>query len=113
MNCKHGEIWLANLNPGKGTEPGKVRPVVILQTDDLNDDHPSVIICLITSQVIPNVTILRVRLHTGLTGLEVQSDILVDQIRAIDRTRLLQKLGYVNESILNDVKQNLQVLLEI
>jgi len=113
MSCKHGEIWLANLNPGKGSEPGKVRPVIILQTDDLNQDHPSVIICPITSQVIPNVTILRVRLQPGVTGLEVPSDILVDQIRAIDRTRLIQKLGYVNESILNDVKQSIQDLLEM
>ena len=53
------DIWLANLNPSKGNEPGKVRPVVIIQTDLLNDVLPTVVICPITTQVRPDAEILR------------------------------------------------------
>ena len=45
MKHKQYEIWLADLNPRMGTEPGKTRPVVIIQTDLLNDVHPSTIVC--------------------------------------------------------------------
>ncbi|MFN5009376.1 MAG: type II toxin-antitoxin system PemK/MazF family toxin, partial [Bacteroidota bacterium] len=48
---KQYEIWLANMNPSKGTEVGKVRPVVIVQTDLLNDFHPSLIVCPLTTNV--------------------------------------------------------------
>ena len=50
---KQFELWLANLNPGKGTMMGKVRPVVIVQTDLLNGDHSSTIVCPLTKAPIP------------------------------------------------------------
>ncbi len=63
MKIKQFEIWLANLNPAKGTEPGQVRPVVIVQTDLLNESHPSLIICPITTNVLPESELLRVHLN--------------------------------------------------
>ncbi|MDP4200944.1 MAG: type II toxin-antitoxin system PemK/MazF family toxin [Bacteroidota bacterium] len=113
MEFRQREIWLANLNPQKGSEPGKVRPVVILQTDDLNAGHPSTIVCPITSNVLPASELLRVHLHPGESGLEVDSDVLIDQIRAIDGTRLLRKLGSIDESTLDRIKANMQILLDM
>lgn len=113
MLQRHGEIWLANLNPGKGTEPDKIRPVLILQTDDLNATHPSTVVCPITSNVIEEADILRVHLDPGPTGLELRSDVLIDQVRAIDTMRLLRRLGQVDSNILDEIKANIQILLSM
>ncbi|MBK5276761.1 MAG: type II toxin-antitoxin system PemK/MazF family toxin [Desulfuromonadales bacterium] len=86
----HGEIWLANLNPGRGTEPGKVRPVLILQNQALLDaDHPSTLIIPLTTNLIDNADPLRLRI-TAQRSLDRDSDLLVDQLRAIDNRRLIE-----------------------
>ena len=108
---KQYDIWLANLNPGKGTEIGKVRPVVIVQTDLLNNLHGSTLICPITSQVNRELKILRV--HIGKRYLEKESDVLVDQLRAIDNRRLVQRLGKLRAGHIQSLKENLSVLLEV
>jgi len=87
MQIRQYEIWLADLSPRFGTEPGKTRPVVIIQTNLLNDTHPSTIICPLTTNVIAEAEILRVHIRKG--QLKQASDILIDQIRAIDNTRLI------------------------
>lgn len=85
----HGEVWLANLNPGRGTEPGKVRPVLILQNQALLDaDHPSTLIVPLTTNLIDGAEPLRLRI-TAQGKLEKDSDLLVDQLRAIDNRRLI------------------------
>lgn len=87
---KRGEVWLANLNPGKGTEPGKVRPVLIIQSQDLLDvDHPSTLIIPLTTKRVDNAEPLRFRIPAE-GRLEKDSDLLVDQIRAIDNKRLVE-----------------------
>jgi mRNA interferase MazF len=107
------DIWIADLNPKFGTEPGKVRPVVIIQTDLLNKVHPSVIICPISTNVIKDTEILRVHLKKGQASLKKDCDILVDQIRAIDRLRLKEKLGSLPEVAKNILKENLKVVLDL
>ena len=62
MVGKQYDIWLANLNPHTGTEPGKTRPVVIVQTNLLNDSHPYTLICPITSNVNTQIDLLRVHI---------------------------------------------------
>ena len=111
MKIKQFEIWLANLNPAKGTEPGKVRPVVIVQTDLLNESHPSLIICPITTNVLPESELLRVHLNKG--QLEVFSDILVDQIRAIDEKRLISKLGELTRIQADRLGENIKIVLDL
>ena len=84
----HGTIWLANLNPGKGTEPGKTRPVLILQDQALLDaGHPSTIIIPLTTNLIDDAEPLRVRVKAR-EKLAKDSDLLIDQIRAIDNRQL-------------------------
>ena len=63
MKAKQFEIWMADLNPKIGTEPGKIRPVIIIQTDLLNKYHPSSIICPITTNVRKEIEILRIHLQ--------------------------------------------------
>ena len=87
---KQGEIWLANLNPGKGTEPGKIRPVLILQNQALLDaDHPSTLVIPLTTTIVENAEPLRIRI-TADGKLNKDSDLLMDQIRAIDNKRLIE-----------------------
>jgi len=90
LNLRKGEIWLANLNPGKGTEPGKTRPVLILQDQALLDVmHPSTLIIPLTTNLVEHAYPLRVRI-TAQNQLKKDSDLLIDQIRAIDNKRLSQ-----------------------
>jgi mRNA interferase MazF len=111
MEIKQFDIWLANLNPGKGTESGKTRPVVVIQTDLLNESHLSTIICPITSKVKKEIELLRVHLKAG--QLDHPSDILVDQIRAIDNKRLVKKLGQLSKDQKVRLKSNLRIVLDI
>lgn len=103
------EIWLANMNPSKGTEVGKVRPVVIVQTDLLNEFHPSFIVCPLTTNVNKEIKLLRV--HVGKKYLEAESDLLVDQLTAIDKKRLIKKLGKLNETQIEKLRENLRIVL--
>jgi len=69
MKAEKFEIWLADLNPRFGTEAGKTRPVLIVQSNLLNAVHPSTIICPITTNIRKNVSILRVNMAQGEGGL--------------------------------------------
>jgi len=111
MKIEQYDLWLANLNPGKGTEPGKTRPVVVVQTDLLNDFHPSTLICPITTKVNTELHLLRV--HLRKSGLDKPSDILVDQIRAIDNKRLIERLGKLNKKQVEALKRNIRIVLDV
>jgi len=113
MQIKQYEIWIADLNPRFGTETGKTRPVVIIQTDLLNKFHPSTIICLITTNVKPDAEILRVHLAKGSSKLKEDCDIMIDQIRSIDNKRLLKKIGNLSQKEIESIKKNLVVVLDI
>lgn len=111
MEINHYDIWLADLNPTVGTEPGKTRPVVIIQTDLLNDTHLSTIICPVSTNVKPEVEILRV--HLEKDQVKKLSDVLVDQIRAIDKKRLIKKLGKLSKEQISILKANIRIVLDI
>ncbi|OQA96252.1 MAG: mRNA interferase EndoA [Bacteroidetes bacterium ADurb.Bin217] len=114
MLIKQYEIWIADLNPQIGTEPGKTRPVLIIQTNLLNKiPHPSTIICPITTKVENNADILRVHLKKGMANLHENCDILIDQIRAIDNKRLIKKVGELPVEIIDKVKENIIIILDI
>jgi len=113
MLQKRFEIWSADLNPRMGTEPVKVRPVVVIQSDLLNDCHPSTIICPITTNIELKSDILRVHLKKGEAGLNKNSDILVDQIRAIDNTRFKKKLGDLEDKTKLKLIENIKIVLDL
>jgi mRNA interferase MazF len=110
----HGEIWLANLNPSKGTEPGKTRPVLILQNQILlNINHPSTLIIPLTTRLIENAEPLRRRIHAQ-DKLEKDSDLLIDQIRAIDNVRLLTgPLMQCSDTLLQTIYRDIMEVMGI
>src|SRR3954452_3835197 len=84
-----GEIWLADLNPPHGTEPGKTRPVLIVQSQALLDAaHPSTYVIPLTTKLIGDAEPLRIRVAAS-GRLRKESDLLMDQMRAIDNRRLV------------------------
>ncbi len=114
MPIKQFEIWIADLNPQIGTEPGKTRPVLVIQTNLLNNiPHPSTIVCPITTNIKKDSEILRVHLTKGTAGLQKACDIMIDQIRAIDNKRLSKKLGALPDELIVLVKENIQIVLDL
>jgi mRNA interferase MazF len=84
------EIWLADLGPKRGTEPGKTRPVLIIQSQALLDaGHPSTLIIPLTTNLMDEAEPLRIRVPAS-GRLRRPSDLLIDQLRAIDNRRLAQ-----------------------
>ena len=113
MNIKQYDVWTADLNPQIGTEPGKIRPVLVIQTDLLNAVHPSTIICPITTNVIIESDILRIHLKKGVSNLQQPSDLMMDQIRAIDNKRLVSKIGELPFELRKTVVENLKIILDL
>ena len=113
MKIKQFDVWLADLNPRFGTEAGKTRPVLVLQTDLLNGTHPSTIVCPITTNVQQEAEILRVHLKSTVAKLRQDCDVMIDQIRAIDNKRLITRLGSVPESVQRKVKDNIAIVLDL
>lgn len=103
---ERGAIYLANLNPGRGTEPGKVRPVLVVQNQGLLDaEHPSTLVIPLTTTLIDDAEPLR--LHFPAQGkLEKDSDLLIDQLRAIDNRRLMgEPLAHCDEALMERIDQ--------
>jgi len=112
MIPQYGHLYVANLNPRFGTEPGKVRPVVVVQTDALNRSHPSTIICPLTTKIAGFDNPLRVALPVGVAGLNRPSDLLVDQIKSIDNRRLRRRLGAIPDPYLNELRVKILLILD-
>ncbi len=112
MIPQYGHIYVADLNPRFGTEPGKVRPVVVVQTDALNRSHPSTIICPLTTKIAGFENPLRVALPMGVSGLKRPSDVLVDQIKSIDNRRLRSKLGAIPDPYLSELRAKVLLILD-
>jgi len=114
MPIRQFEIWIADLNPRIGTETGKTRPVVVIQTNFLNNaQHPSTLICPVTTRVLKGSDILRVQLKKGVANVLQDCDIMIDQIRAIDNKRLLRKVGVLPNSVSTHVKENILIIFDI
>ena len=111
---KRGQIYLANLNPGKGTEPGKTRPVLIIQDQALLDaGHPSTLIIPLTSQLVDHAEPLRMRIAAADKLLQ-SSDLLIDQLRSIDNRHLTEKpLLQCSDNEMRAIDQYMQEVLGI
>ena len=114
MPIKQFEIWIADLNPQIGTEPGKTRPVLAVQTNLLNKiPHPSTIICPLTTNVKKDSNILRVHLKKGMANLPENCDIMIDQLRTIDNNRLIKKVGDLPKDLIEKIKENILIILDL
>jgi mRNA interferase MazF len=108
------DIWITDMNPGKGTEPGKIRPVVIVQSDILHKlDHISTIICPISSQI-KGISTLRIAIEASkINRLKKDSSVLADQIKAIDLSRLIEKIGTLEQEYHAKLQTALSLILDL
>lgn len=114
MQINQFEIWIADLNPQIGTEAGKTRPVLVVQTNLLNKvQHPSTIVCPITTNVQMDSDILRVHLKKGMANLNENCDVMIDQIRAIDNKRLIKKVGNLPSELIPIIKDNIKIIFDV
>jgi mRNA interferase MazF len=113
MKARHGYLYIADLNPRFGTESGKLRPVIVIQTDLLNEiEHASTWIVPCTTQCTGE-SILRVPLSEGIAGNKQECEVMIDQSRSIDNKRLRKELGKIPSVILRDIKDKIKLLGEL
>lgn len=111
MEIKRGQIWLVNLDPTIGHEINKSRPAVIIQNDIGNKYSPITIIAPITSQKIKTIYPIDALIPKQDSGLNVDSKAILNQIRAIDKKRLIKKIGNVNELALEQINEAIKISL--
>src|SRR5271167_2745891 len=105
---RRGELWSADLNSRRGSEARKGRPVVVIQSDLLNEtDHASTWILPCTTQL-SGENILRVELPARMAGNARACEVMIDQSRAIDRRRLLRPLGRLPQTVMREVSDKLR-----
>lgn len=109
---KRGEIWLADLRPGTGWEITKKRPVLIISVDAINNNLQTIIVIPISSQK-PQENVEAVLLPHTNSGLKKDSALLTASIRAIDKSRLIKKIGRATKSQLQEVNEALKLVLGI
>jgi mRNA interferase MazF len=113
VRARRGVLYLADLDPRVGTEPGKVRPVLVVQTDLLNDtDHASTWVLPCTTRLTGE-SLLRVVLPRGIAGNREECEVMIDQSRAIDNRRLVRALKPLPRVILREVVEKLRTLGEL
>ena len=110
MVVKRGDMFYADLSPVIGSEQGGIRPVVIIQNDMGNKHSPTVIAAAITSQTTKNKLPTHIEIGSGNNGLKADSVVLAEQIRTIDKSRLKEKIGHIDdEAIIGKINNALGV----
>ena len=110
MVIKRGDMFYADLSPVVGSEQGGIRPVLIIQNDTGNKYSPTVIAAAITSQMGKNRLPTHIELESEEFGLKSDSVVLAEQIRTIDKSRLKEKIGHINDSsVMNKINSALGV----
>lgn len=113
MQIRYGGLYTADLAPRFATEPGKRRSVIVVQADAMNlAGHPSTIACVCSTRLYDDPSHpLRVRLRRGEGGIDRESDVLVDQVRAMANRRLKKDLGDVPPGKLAELRVRLARVL--
>jgi mRNA interferase MazF len=106
---KRGDIYYADLSPVIGSEQGGVRPVLIVQNDIGNKYSPTVIAAAITSQINKAKLPTHIEISAQEYGLQKDSVILLEQIRTIDKKRLREKIGHLDEELMDRVNEALSI----
>ena len=109
MNVRRGDIYYADLIPVVGSEQGGMRPVLIVQNDVGNKYSPTVIAAAITSKTSKSKLPTHIEVYADKYGLAKDSVILLEQIRTIDKTRLKEKMGHLDDYVMNQVNDAITV----
>lgn len=113
MNVLRGEIWLADLNPTRGSEQAGTRPVLILQNDVINQYTSTVLAAPFTTNLRRAALPSCVSVSHGEGGLLSDSVLLCHQLRVLDQGRLRHRLGVVSQRTLTAVEDCLKFTLEV
>mgnify|MGYP000912389175 CR=1 FL=1 len=109
MTVKRGDIYYADLSPVVGSEQGGIRPVLIVQNDVGNKFSPTVIAAAITSQMDKSRLPTHIQLPSVGSGLSKDSVVLLEQIRTIDKKRLKEKMGRLDETSMHEINRALSI----
>lgn len=109
MNIKRGDIYYADLSPVVGSEQGGVRPVLVIQNDIGNKYSPTVIVTAITSRLTKSKLPTHIDIFSTDAGLAKNSVVLLEQIRTIDKTRLRERLGHLDDNMMQAVNNAISV----
>lgn len=109
MTIKRGDIYYADLSPVVGSEQGGTRPVLIIQNDVGNKFSPTVIAAAITSKTDKSKLPTHIDVYAEHYGLSRDSVILLEQIRTIDKKRLKEKMGHLDDDVMNRVNNAITV----
>lgn len=109
VTVRRGDIYYADLSPVVGSEQGGIRPVLIVQNDVGNKYSPTVIAAAITSQTGKSKLPTHIEVYAEKYGLARDSVILLEQIRTIDKRRLKEKMGHLDDSVMNMVNEAISV----
>lgn len=109
MSVKRGDIYYADLSPVVGSEQGGLRPVLIIQNDVGNRYSPTVIAAAITSKMSKTHLPTHIDIYAEQVGLAKDSVVLLEQIRTIDKRRLKEKMGHLDDSVMNEVNSAIAV----
>lgn len=104
MTIKRGDVWLANLNPTRGSEQAGIRPVIIFQNDVINQFTTTSLTIPLTTNVRRAVLPSCVKITKGEGGLKSDSVALCHQLRVLDKTRLQRKLGSVSQQTIEEIE---------
>jgi mRNA interferase MazF len=111
MDVKRGELYYADLSPVVGSEQGGVRPVLIVQNDVGNKYSPTIIAAAITSKINKAKLPTHIELPSNTYGLQRDSVILLEQIRTLDKRRLKERIGELNDNTMSKVDKAILISL--
>lgn len=109
MSVRRGDIFYADLSPVVGSEQGGLRPVLIVQNDVGNKYSPTVIAAAITSKMSKNHLPTHIDIYADKVGLQKDSVVLLEQIRTIDKRRLKEKMGHLDDEVMNQVNNAISI----
>ncbi len=110
MQIKRGDMYYADLSPVIGSEQGGIRPVIVIQNNIGNKYSPTVIVSAITSKLNKSKLPTHIELGSEEYGLKADSIILTEQIRTIDKSRLKEKIGHIDDTkVINKIDNALGV----
>jgi mRNA interferase MazF len=110
VRIRRGSLYLADLSPRRGSEPARIRPVLVIQTDLLNDvGHASTWVLPCTTRL-SGESLLRVSLPRGIAGNRQECEVMIDQIGAIDNRRFVRALRGLPRTLLREVEDKLRRL---
>lgn len=111
MIVKRGDIFYADLSPVVGSEQGGIRPVLVVQNDVGNKYSPTIIVAAITSRINKAKMPTHIEIKGEEYGLSKDSVILLEQIRTIDKKRLKERIGHIDDTAINAVNEAVSVSL--